>query len=180
MKGLPGNADRIFSREEVESALDAVAARLNEDLSGSRAVLIAVMTGGMVPAGQLITRLTFDLELDYLHATRYRGGLRGGDLEWLYRPRTSLRDRDVVLVDDILDEGHTLAAAMEHCRAQGARSVRTVVLVEKLHDRRRKEIQADYVGLQVPDRYVFGYGMDYRERLRNLPGIYALQADHDE
>jgi hypoxanthine phosphoribosyltransferase len=177
---IPATAELIHSRQDIEQALDRLAETLNRDFAGQKPVVLTVMTGGMVVAGQLITRLAFDLELDYIHATRYRGDTKGRDIQWLAKPRLSLRDRPVVLVDDILDEGHTLVAAISYCREQGARSVTTVVLVEKVHDRRHPDLVVDHIGLQVPDRYVFGYGMDYRERLRQLPDIYAIDPEHED
>lgn len=177
---IPATAELIHSRKDIEHALDRLAEALNCDLAGKKPIVLVVMTGGMVPAGQLITRLEFDLELDYIHATRYRGDTKGRDIQWLAQPRLSLRDRSVLLVDDILDEGHTLVAAIRYCQEQGAGSVTTVVLVEKVHDRCHPDLVVDYIGLQVPDKYVFGYGMDYRERLRQLPDIYAIDTEHED
>ena len=116
-----------------------------------------------------------DLEFDYLHATRYRGATSGGELVWKHRPATPLQGRRVLLVDDILDEGHTLAAMRDWCLEQGAADVRIAALAVKMHDRCVPGLCADYVGVEVPDRYVFGYGMDYHEQGRNLPAIYALK-----
>ena len=109
-----------------------------------------------------------------MHATRYRGDVRGQELEWIARPRTPLEGRTVLVLDDILDEGVTLAAILEDCRAQGARAVHSAVLVDKRIGRPRTLERADFTGLSVPDRYVFGFGMDYRGYLRNLPAIYAV------
>ena len=177
---IPATAELIHSRKDIEQALDRLAETLNRDLAGQKPVVLAVMTGGMVAAGHLITRLECDLELDYIHVTRYQGDTKGRTIQWLAKPRLSLRDRPVLLVDDILDVGHTLLAAISYCQEQGARSVTTAVLVEKVHDRRHPDLVVDYVGLQVPDRYVFGYGMDYRERLRQLPDIYAIDLEHED
>ena len=177
---IPAGAELIHTRHDIEFALDEMAKALNRDLKGQKLIVLAVMTGGLVPAGHLITRLEIDLELDYIHATRYRGETKGRDVQWLVEPRVSLRDRPVLLVDDILDEGYTLHAAVGYCREHGARSVTTAVLVEKAHDRCHPDLVVDYIGLQVPDRYVFGYGMDYHERLRQLPDIYAIDPEDDD
>ncbi|MFA7095080.1 MAG: hypoxanthine-guanine phosphoribosyltransferase [Gammaproteobacteria bacterium] len=168
-------ADVLYRAEEVEAALDRMAAEITRVLKDSNPLVIGVMTGGMIPAGRILPRLDFPLEIDYLHATRYCGETRGGKLHWIARPQTPLRDRVVLIVDDILDEGLTLAAILEECRAEGAKAVYSAVLVEKLHDRKAKGAHADFVGLQVVDRYVFGYGMDYKGYLRNAPGIYAVK-----
>lgn len=136
-------------------------------------LMVCIMNGGVVPFSRLLLRLSFPLQTDYVHATRYRGALSGGDLHWIAGPSVSPEDRVVVLVDDILDEGMTLAAIEERYRSWGAKVVHKAVLVQK--DRVRSvPISADFVGVEVPDRYVFGYGMDYKGYLRNAPGIYAV------
>ena len=168
------NAELLYDQAQVEAALDGLAKRLTAAVGDQDPLLLCVMTGGLVPAAGLFTRMDCPVQLDYLHATRYRGETRGRDLQWICRPSQPLRDRTVLVVDDILDEGLTLAAILDHCRAQGARAVYSVVLVEKLHDRRAGGLKADFTGLQVEDRYVFGYGMDYHGYLRNLRGIYAV------
>jgi hypoxanthine phosphoribosyltransferase len=122
----------------------------------------------------LATQIRADLEFDYVHATRFRGTTEGGELQWIKRPAIALTDRIVLLVDDILDEGHTLKAIRDWCLAQGARRVLLAVLCEKRHGRTVPGLRADFVGVEVPDRYVFGYGMDFHEQGRNLPAIHAL------
>ncbi|GAB4348454.1 MAG: hypoxanthine-guanine phosphoribosyltransferase [Gammaproteobacteria bacterium] len=168
------SAECLYSREEVEAALDRMAEEITADLSELNPLLLCVMLGGMLPAAKLIERLDFPFQYDYLHATRYRNQTRGGELFWLTRPSMDLRQRHIVVVDDILDEGITLQAIVEYCGAEGASSVRSAALVRKLHDRRDPSITVDYLGLDVPDRYVYGYGMDYKGYLRNAPGIYAI------
>ena len=171
-------ADVIYDRNALERAIARMAVRIRNDYAGSVPVFLTVMHGGMPFAAQLALEIGargLDLEFDYLHATRYRGAISGGELVWKHRPVTPLRGRRVLLVDDILDEGHTMAAIGEWCRAQGATDVRIAALAVKLHDRCVPGLTADYVGVEVPDRYVFGYGMDYHEQGRNLPAIYALK-----
>jgi hypoxanthine phosphoribosyltransferase len=114
------------------------------------------------------------LQIDYLHATRYQDNTQGSELEWHRLPALSLHEREVLILDDILDEGATLAAVVAHCRAQGAARVLTAVLVDKRHERKVPGIHADFVGLRAVDRYLYGYGMDYRGYLRNAAGIYAV------
>jgi hypoxanthine phosphoribosyltransferase len=175
-------ADLIHGREAVEAAIDGMAARIAADYAGVRPVFLTVMHGALPFAAQLalgIGARGLDIEMDYLHATRYRGATSGGELLWKRRPETPLRGRHVLLVDDIVDEGHTLDAVRAWCLGQGARDVRIAAMVVKRHDRCVAGLCADYAGLDVPDRYVFGYGMDYHEQGRNLPAIYAL-AEADE
>jgi len=170
-------ADVIHDRASVDRAIAAMAADIAKDYEGTVPVYLTVMHGGMPFAAQLameLGALRQGLEFDYLHATRYRGETSGGELVWKHRPATALQSRRVLLVDDILDEGHTMAGIVAWCRAQGASEVRIAALAVKQHDRCVEGMCADYVGLQVPDRYVFGFGMDYHEQGRNLPAIYAL------
>ena len=162
-------AELIRDRDEIGVALDAMAAQLNERFRGRQALLLCVLNGGIVTTGHLTTRLEFMVEMGYLHVSRYRGATSGGALDWRAEPSVSTAGRDVILVDDIFDEGYTLAAIDRHCREAGAASVCSVVLVNKLHARKVKEFTPDVMGLEVADRYVFGFGMDYQEQFRNLP-----------
>lgn len=173
-------ADVIHDRAALEAAIQRIADSVRDDYAADAAppLFVTIMHGGMPFAAQLAFALGergIDLEFDYLHATRYRGNTSGSGLAWLHRPATSMRDRRVLLVDDILDEGHTLLAVKRWCEDQGATDVRVAVLAVKIHQRRVEGIGAEYIGVEVPDRYVFGYGMDYREQGRNLPAIYALK-----
>lgn len=167
-------ADIIHDRAALDSAIARMAAEIDSDYAGAHPLYLPVMHGGMLFASLLALQIRTDLEFDYLHATRYRGNTRGAGLTWLRHPQVPLRGRRVLLVDDILDEGHTLKAVREACHAEGAEEVRIAVLARKDHDRCVPGMVADYVGVDVPDRYVFGFGMDYREQGRNLPAIYAL------
>jgi hypoxanthine phosphoribosyltransferase len=172
-------ADLLFDRDALEDAIESMAEEIADEYGDDDVppVYITIMHGGMPFAAQLafaIGENEVDLEFDYLHATRYRGNTTGSGLAWLHRPATPLQGRRVLLVDDILDEGHTLKAVRQWVEDQGAADVRVAVLAVKDHDRLVEGIEADYVGVEVPDRYVFGYGMDFHEQGRNLPGIYAI------
>ena len=172
-------ADLLFDRDALEDAIEAMADEIADDYGDDARppVYLTIMHGGLPFAAQLAFALgenEIDVEMDYLHATRYRGNTTGSGLAWLHRPATPLQGRRVLLVDDILDEGHTLKAVKHWCEDQGATDVRIAVLATKDHDRRVEGIEADYIGVEVPDRYVFGYGMDFHEQGRNLPAIYAL------
>ncbi|MFL6593784.1 MAG: hypoxanthine-guanine phosphoribosyltransferase [Luteimonas sp.] len=170
-------AERIHDRAEIDRAIAAMAVRIRNDYAGDVPLYLTVLQGGLPFSGQLALELGgrgLDLEFDYLHATRYRSGTTGGELAWKHRPATPLRGRRVLLVDDIVDEGHTLAAVRAWCMGEGARDVRIATLAVKQHGRCVPGLCADYAGVDVPDRYVFGYGMDFHEQGRNLPAIYAL------
>ena len=170
-------AECLFDRETVRTAIDQMGEKISVALKNDNPLVLCLMSGAMVIGGKLLPRLNFNLQLDYIHATRYRNQTSGGEqVEWLVKPRHDLQDRTVLIVDDILDEGITLHEVINWCQQQGARKVYSAVLVEKHHDRRQPpELKADFVGLDVPDRYVFGYGMDYKGYLRNAPGIYAVK-----
>ena len=171
-------ADCLADETRVETALDSMAGAIAQRLKDSNPILVCLMNGGVVPFGRLLTRLRFPLQVDYVHATRYGSRLHGGELEWLAGPFVPARDRVILLVDDILDEGTTLTAIEARYRSDGAKDVLKAVLVRK--DRPRKNpVTVDFVGFDVPDRYVFGYGMDYKGWLRNAPGVYAVAAAHD-
>ncbi|MFC3717251.1 hypoxanthine-guanine phosphoribosyltransferase [Luteimonas soli] len=173
------NADVIHERAALEAAIEGMADAIRDDYADDARppLFVTIMHGGMPFAARLAFALGergLDVEFDYLHATRYRGNTSGSGLAWLHRPATSMEGRRVLLVDDILDEGHTLKAVTRWCEDQDAADVRVAVLAVKVHDRCVDGVCADYVGVEVPDRYVFGYGMDFHEQGRNLPAIYAL------
>ena len=170
-------ADLLFNSEEVECAIETMANSITEQLQASYPLLLPVMIGGVVLAGKLIAQLNFPLQVDYVHATRYRSSTNGDELSWLKEPTKSLQDRTILLIDDILDEGITLAAIIKHCYAAGAKKVHVAVLVEKTLEKEKPIKNVDFIGLTVPDRYVFGYGMDYYEYHRNAAGIYALNEE---
>lgn len=170
-------AERLHDGAAVEKALARMAAEITVDVAEDLPLILCVMIGGLVPTGRLLPLMNFPLEVDYVHATRYRGETSGGELVWQARPHSSLVGRTVVIIDDILDEGHTLRELQQYCREQGAAVIRTAVLVRKRHDRCVPDVAIDYVGLEVDDRYVFGAGMDYRGVLRNVDGIYAMKEE---
>lgn len=170
-------AERIYDGAAVEAALARMAAEITVDMADRLPLVLCVMIGGLVPAGRLLPLMNFPLEVDYVHATRYRGETSGGELVWQAKPHTALEGRTVLIIDDILDEGHTLAALQAFCREEGAGDVRTAVLVRKEHNRCLPDVRADYIGLSVDDRYVFGAGMDYHGVLRNVDGIYAIREE---
>jgi len=169
------NADLVHDRATLEAVIKSMGARIDAALAGEVPIYLPVMNGGLIFAGALALAISGDLEFDYVHATRYRGNTQGQDLLWVKPPSAIMAERTVLLVDDILDEGYTSRAIRDHCLAAGARRVLFAVLCEKRHGRTAPGIHADFVGVEVPDRYVFGFGMDYYEQGRNLPGIYALR-----
>jgi hypoxanthine phosphoribosyltransferase len=169
-------ADLLYSQAEVDAAISKMAAEITAQLQDRDPVIFAIMNGGLVIAGQLLTRLNFPLVASYLHATRYRNTTAGHELEWKVPPMVEFKGRPVLVVDDILDEGHTLAEVMDYLKAKGAACVQCAVLVDKRHDRKaRPDLKADFVGIEIEDRYIFGYGMDYKGYWRNAPGIFAVK-----
>ncbi len=174
VKQVEQESDCLCSTEMLHQALDKMAAQITADLNEDNPLVLCVMTGGIIPVGHLLTRLSFPLQLDYVHATRYQGETRGGELYWRQKPSIALQGRTVLLVDDILDEGITLNEIRKYCLRQGAAKVLSAVLVNKQHDR-KIDYRADYVALDIEDRYVFGFGMDYKHYLRNLNAIHAVK-----
>lgn len=172
-------SELIYNNSQIKKAilqqaeeLDIFLQSLPED--SEPALILPVMNGGLIYAGQLLPLVKTPVQVDYLHATRYQNTTKGYELEWKVYPQQQLNNRIVILLDDILDEGHTLDAIVKYCHQQGASKVLSAVLVTKQHDRRDKDIVADFSALDIEDRYVFGFGMDYKGQLRNLDSIYAL------
>ncbi|MCH8163104.1 MAG: hypoxanthine-guanine phosphoribosyltransferase [Proteobacteria bacterium] len=172
---VQAEADLIYSYEEVEAAIKKMSQEITAVLADKNPVILCLMIGGIIPTGKLLPLLNFPLQVEYVHVSRYRGRTRGGALHWIRKPTISLQDRHVLIVDDILDEGTTLMAIVEECKNNQAKTIHTAVLADKQLDKERKFKKADFTGVTVPDRYVFGYGMDYKEYLRNAPGIYAVK-----
>ncbi len=169
----------LFTANEVAAALDRMAINIHEQLHDKNPLILCVMIGGLVPLGNLLPRLDFPLEVDYVHATRYRGEITGGDIHWKVPPTKNVQGRTVLIVDDILDGGLTLAAIIDTVKNMGAAEVFSAVLVDKYCKRVPGGLQkADFVGLEIEDHYIFGYGMDYNEYLRNAPGIYVVAEEH--
>jgi hypoxanthine phosphoribosyltransferase len=176
IKRIQNSADLLYDEKSVEVAIDAMAEKITLLLFDRNPLLLCVINGGIVTAGKLLTRLNFPLTVDAIKATRYRNRTSGGEINWLLHPSEPMAGRTVLIVDDILDEGITLNAVYDYCFEHGAQSVYSAVLVDKLLPQ-QKPVQADFVGLTVENRYLFGYGMDYKGYLRNAPGIYACNFD---
>ena len=173
-KDILASAEILFSAEEVSKAVSRVAQEITEKLGGTTPLLLCVMTGGVPFAADLMSQLDFPLEFDYLHVTRYGQETAGGALSWRSAPWTSVKDRIVIVLDDILDEGVTLAAIVDRVTELGAKACYTAVATDKQNGK-QKPLKADFVALSVPDRFLFGYGMDVRGMWRNLPAIYAMK-----
>lgn len=175
-KKVLSDADLLAGEEEIAAAISRLASEITGSLEDTNPVVMCIMNGGLIFSGQLLTQLVFPLQVDYVHATRYGHEINGANLNWTVRPQLDLTGRTVLLLDDILDEGVTLAAIADYCRQQGASRVLMAVLVEKLHLRKvTPGMRADFFGLEVGDRFLFGYGLDYKGYWRNAPGLYAVK-----
>ena len=167
-------AELLYSSEQVQAALHQVAGQINARLADSNPLVLSVMGGAVVFSGQLLPLLDFPLDFDYVHVSRYGDERQGGAMRWQVEPRENVRGRVVLLLDDILDEGHTLSALHEKVMELGAEECYSAVFADKQLGR-NKPIRADFVGIEVPNRFVFGYGMDIEGAWRNLPAIYAVK-----
>ncbi len=178
---LPDNCKLVFNNREIISALDKLADKLNQQLKNEKPVVLCVMQGGLVFSGQLIPRLHCMLEIDYIHATRYNNQTSGSELLWKAHPATPLKNRTVLIMDDILDEGVTLQSIIQYCESQGATKVVSAVLLRKKHNRcvdhECDTALTENIALTVEDEYVFGFGMDYNGLYRQLHSIYALEGN---
>ncbi len=176
LNSLISNATTLADTEMIKKCMDKLALELVKEYQGKNPICLVVMNGGLVFAGQLLPHLNFLLQVEYCHLTRYGQGEIGGTLQWKVTPPTSIKDRHVLILDDIYDEGHTLAATVEACTQLGASSVGVAVLVNKKHDR-KIPISASpmHCGFEVPDKFIFGYGLDYKGYFRNCNCLFALK-----
>jgi hypoxanthine phosphoribosyltransferase len=173
------NCDCLLDEVGVDLMIKQLATDITRQCQDENPIVLCVMTGAVVAVGLLLPKLSFPLELDYIHATRYQGKTTGGELVWKQTPSTSIVNRTVILVDDVLDEGATMKKLKDYCIEQGAERCYTAVLVNK-DTQKDKPIKADFVGYQAVDRYLFGLGMDYKGYLRNLNGLYACPTNLEE
>ena len=167
-------AELLYSAEQVQAALQSVAQKINTVLAETHPLVLSVMGGAVVFSGQLLPMLNFPLDFDYVHVSRYGDARKGGAMHWKVEPRENVRGRVVLLLDDILDEGHTLSVLRDRVMELGASRCYSAVFADKQHGR-KKPIKADFVGMGLPNRFVFGYGMDIEGAWRNLPAIYAVK-----
>lgn len=174
IKKIESESDCLCDSKKINSVLDELAEKITNDLTDTNPLVLCVMTGGVIPTGHLMTRLNFPLQIDYIHATRYQGETSGGELHWIQEPSISLENRNILIVDDIYDEGITLFEITKYCKEKGAAEVYSAVLVNKVHDR-KADYSPTYIGLNIEDRYLFGFGMDYKHYLRNVNAIHAVK-----
>lgn len=168
------HSDLVSSAAEVDAAIGKVAAEIQRQFKDKYPLALIVMGGAVVFAGQLLPKLRMPLDLDYIHATRYGAATRAGGIEWRVEPPREVRGRAVLVIDDILDGGQTMLAIRDRVLELGAASFHCAVLVEKVLQA-EKPLAADFVGLRIPDRFVFGCGMDAKGYWRNLPEIRAMR-----
>lgn len=179
-RDLIKNAEEIFDADTVKAAVTRVAGTLNERFGNAEdeafPLVLGVMGGAVVFTGQLLTQLDFPLEFDYIHVTRYGDDDRGGQVVWKVIPRSNVEGRTIIVVDDILDEGETLAHVKQRLLDMGAAEVILAVFADK-DLKRAKPVQADIVGLTIPNKFVVGFGMDVYGYWRNLPGLWAIREE---
>jgi hypoxanthine phosphoribosyltransferase len=181
MLALPPHAELLLAPDGVAAAVSKVSKAINTAfaVSSERPLALVVMRGGLIFAGHLLPQLGFPVDVDYVDATRYGAATRGGELAWRGGIPDSVSGRTILLIDDILDEGLTIAAIKDKLLEAGAARVLIAVFSEK-DLRRKKPVSADFVGVMLPNRYVFGFGMDVRGQWRNLPAVYALAEDQQD
>ncbi len=167
-------ANCLVTGEQLKSAIKLMAKAISNQISTEVPIVICVLNGGMIPMAQLLLHLQFPLEIDYLHATRYGKQTIGTHLSWHAQPTQDLSDRTILVVDDIFDEGYTLEAICNYLQDSSCKRVYSAVLLNKLHDR-KVAYQPDFIGLDVEDRFLYGFGMDYKGYFRNIDGIYAVK-----
>ena len=167
-------AELLFDEAAVDAAIAELARRVEADLGEEYPLVLCVMNGGLYLTGQLLRHWEFPLTLDYVHATRYRLATLGKDVLWKAYPQNEIRDRNVIIIDDIFDQGYTLEEIVAYCMKHGAKKCSSVFLMRKIHDRKTCDAQADYYGLECGDCYVYGAGMDLNGHFRNLSSIYSL------
>jgi len=168
----------IYSHEEIVSAIDLLAGKLNRQFKNKKALILPVLTGAIPFIGMLLPRLSFTIEVNYFHVSRYQNNVGTNQIRITHQPSPeSVLNQEVLVVDDILDVGITLKLINEQLMTMKPKSITNVVLFEKQLDI-KKEIFAHYVGLDVPDAYVFGFGLDFNGAGRNIPDLYSFNEEY--
>jgi hypoxanthine phosphoribosyltransferase len=171
---IHSSADLLFDPEAVEQGIADLAVNVAKDCEKDFPLVLCVMNGGLYLTGQLIRHWDFPMTIDYVHATRYRLATLGKDVLWKAYPQNEIKDRHVIIVDDIFDQGYTLEEVKSYCIKHGAKKCSSVFLIRKSHERKKADIQPDYVGLECGDCYVYGAGMDLNGHFRNLSSIHFV------
>jgi hypoxanthine phosphoribosyltransferase len=174
---LDQQSQQLFDADQVDQAISELADTVAEQIKDDFPLVLCVMNGGLFMTGQLMRFWDFPLTIDYVHATRYRLATLGRDVLWKAYPQNSLKNRHVIIVDDIFDQGYTLEEVKSYGMKQGAKKCTSVFLIRKQHQRKRADIEADFVALECGDLYVYGSGMDLHSHFRNLSGIHAIPAE---
>lgn len=173
INSLISKANTLADTTSINKCLDKLALELTRVYQSKNPVCLVVMKGGLVFAGHLLPKLNFLLQVEYCHPSRYGQHSQGGELVWKVQPPDDIKDREVLILDDIYDEGHTLAGLVEKCKALGAKTVGVAVLISKKHTRKIPvDVSSFYCGFEVPDTFVFGFGLDYKGYFRNCNCIY--------
>lgn len=176
VEAIWAKAKLLHSEEIIHKAINKIAAEMNEKLADKKPLFLCVMNGSLIFTGQLLPKLNFPLQLDYIHVSRYQGEIEGRDLHWMAEPTSGLEDRTIVIMEDILDSGLTLAAVKDYCLQHYAKEVFTAAMIDKDCPRVKGGLdKADFTGLHVENKFLIGYGLDFRGYFRNLPGIYAVE-----
>jgi len=163
----------LYSEVEIKNAIHNIANQTNRSINANELYVLCVMNGALIFAGQLLPQLKKNIQYHYIHATRYENSLTGDSIRWLVKPPKDIEGKTVLILDDILDEGITLNEIVSMCRTMNAKEIYTAVLFDK-EIAKDKSYSSDFIGLKVPNRFVFGYGLDCRGLGRNLPHLYAL------
>lgn len=171
------NAELLITGKEIHQAIDRIGENIASILKKEVPVFLCVMKGGLPFTSELLKRIQSPLELDYVHVDRYRNKTHGGSIHWERKPTIDLKDRTVVLLDDIFDEGYTMQELVTFCEIKGANKILSAVLLKKILGKKYVLYEPDFVGLPIKDRYVFGWGMDYKGYWRNLSDVYAISED---
>lgn len=180
IREVQAKATLLYSHEDLKAALDKMAHQMQQILENENPIFLTVMNGGLFLASELCLRLQFPLQMDYIHATRYHGEVTGASIHWKREPSLLLEGRVVVIIDDILDGGITLKAISDYCHGRGASKVYTAVFMDKVNARLPEgSPHADFTGIEEKQNaYVYGFGLDYHDYLRNIPAIYSVAPEH--
>ncbi|WP_373841999.1 hypoxanthine phosphoribosyltransferase [Limosilactobacillus sp.] len=165
----------LFTKEDIEKATDRLAKQLTADYRDKRPLVVSVLTGAVLFTVDMLEKMDIMAQLDFIDVSTYFGGTQStGNLKLIHDLNSDVRGRDVLIMEDIVDSGHTLKFLIDLLKKRGAKSIKTASMMDK-PEGRKYDVKVDYYGVQVPNEFLVGYGLDYKGFYRNLPYIGILK-----
>ena len=165
----------LFSREEIQSKVEELGRELSKEYADKDLVIVSLLRGAFIFSADLVRELSVPVEIDFMTTSSYGHGTQSsGDVKIVKDIDAIVKDRDVLIVDDIIDTGYTMERVMNHLKEKEPRSIKICTMLDK-PDRREVDLEPDFVGFSIPDLFIVGYGLNYENHYRNIPYIFSFE-----